>query len=251
MQTIDYEVAVKTDRGLVKSINEDAFLVKGIKTGEYCIGLFAIADGVGGLDKGELASAIAITELEFWWNKNLLTNIYNKTSLLHSLEATFYRINHRLIKFSKRHTIKIATTLTALFLYHNEAFVFHIGDSRVYKLSHTIVRTKMKQITLDHIDIVNVCIKGRIFRKSVLTECLGNKLEICYDTRHFPLKKGDFLILCSDGLYKTLGEKVLQNYIIKYNKNIQILCDNLVQLVKDNGERDNITVIAVKIFKKG
>lgn len=227
-----------SDVGRVKSINEDSYLYRVVDTGSYYAGVFAVADGVGGLEKGEVASEIAISNINKWWNKEFKTLYENKEEMLKSFVASIKKSNKDIIDLP----YKSATTLASMIIYKNSYHLINVGDSRIYKYNG-----KLQQITVDHSCYIDKIINGVSVKKSVLTECIGHKEDFKYFYSTGEIKKNDIFLICSDGIYKTLEDKELQK-IIKYQKNnVDALPEELINRAKSNGEKDNLTAIIVKI----
>lgn len=247
MKKYKFQVAGISDVGTVKKVNEDGFVYKVIDAGEHFSGIFAVADGVGGLEKGDVASSIAISNINKWWENEFKKYYNDRENLVKSLITTLNITNKELITFATNQSIRMATTLSVLFIHKDDGIIVHIGDSRIYKSNPGTFSTKIEQLTQDHSCYVNKSINGRIVKKSVLTECLGNKDIINHFCVMNPVKKGDIYILGSDGIYKTMTEAKLAEVVKRNKSNMQELCENLVDTVKTNGEKDNISVIAIKV----
>ena len=235
-----------TDVGAIKNVNQDSFVYKVVDAGECFAGIFAVADGVGGLEKGEVASSMAISNINRWWENEFKNHYHDQEYLIRTLIDCFKNTNTEIINMAKRNEIKAATTLTVLFIYKNNYFIVHIGDSRIYKINGLFNR-KIDQITQDHSCIIDKQINGRTIKKSVLTECLGNKEQCNHFCAMSPIKKNDIFIVCSDGIYKTMADNKILDLINQNKNNIQNVCQSLVDTVKLNGETDNISVIAIKV----
>lgn len=246
MGKLKFEVAAVTDAGVVRSINEDAYVCRVIDAGEYYAGIFAVADGVGGLQKGEVASLTAVSNVNKWWETVFREHYHDKAFLQQSLEDVFQLTNDDLIQFGTKNNIKLATTMSALLLYKNRYIIVHTGDSRIYVRKGGIF-AKCRQLTRDHTCMVQKEANGQIFYKQVLTDCLGSKKNFLKAIAEDRIEKKDIFLICSDGVYKTLNLKKINNFIKKYGKNPERLCRVMVEQVKKNGETDNISVIAVKI----
>jgi protein phosphatase len=175
MKNPKIEVFGITDAGTVKEINEDSFVYKVVNIGENMAGIFAVADGVGGLQKGDIASATAISILNKWWEEVFKNNYKDRDYLVKSLIRIPEIINTELLDMINKDGIKMATTLSVMLIYKKEAFVVNVGDSRIYKVQKGLFKPSIRQLTQDHSTFVNREVDGKIFRKSVLTECLWNK----------------------------------------------------------------------------
>jgi protein phosphatase len=248
MKKYHMEVSGLTDIGK-KEKNEDSFVYKVVDAGEDFAGLFAVADGVGGLKNGEVASAMAISGINKWWEKEFKQHYFEKDSLVQSLISNIQKANTDIMEYPGKGAGKIATTLALLLIYQNRAMIANVGDSRIYKI-HGLLSKSILQLTEDHSCFINYEINNQIIKKSVLTECLGNKKDMKHYYREDPIKNQDIYLVCSDGIYKTLTENQLLNIAKENKNNMNSLCKTLVETAKANGETDNITIIAVKIYKE-
>ncbi|MBC8060470.1 MAG: serine/threonine-protein phosphatase [Clostridiaceae bacterium] len=233
-----------TDMGTVKQVNQDSFVYKIVEAENYYAGLFAVADGVGGLEDGEVSSAIAISTLNKWWNYDF-RNFYNdRDSLIPSLIECFSKCNAEIMEYSRQKGIRTATTLSVLFIYKNSYYVIHIGDSRVYKITR-----KIERLTKDHSCFIDKIKDGIVYKKSVLTECLGNKTEINYYCTSGKVRKNDIFMVCSDGIYKKIGENEILEMVKTQELDLSQICQVIIDEAKERGERDNITLILARVSK--
>lgn len=246
MRKLNFEVFGITDVGIEKQINQDSFVYKVVEAGDFCYGIFAVADGVGGLENGEVASSLAISNINKWWENDFKNNVNNYDYLINTLIKTLKDANEKIIKVAESKSCKMATTLSVLFLYKNNYFIIHIGDSRIYKLSNNF-GTKIIQLTEDHSQIIQKNYNGKLVQKSVLTQCLGNRSQISHFCLTDKIKKNDYFLLCSDGIYKTLSNENIFSIFKDNAKDINQVCIRLIESAKNNNEKDNISVILVRI----
>lgn len=244
MQILKINAKGITDVGIRNPINQDRFVYRVVDTGDSQAGIFAVADGVGGLDKGEIASAIAISNVNKWWNEEFQQYFNHKEELIKSLINSFKKINRDIIYYSKENNIKSGTTLSVLLIHKDMYYIVHIGDSRIYKFTR-----KCERLTIDHSCVMDKVIGEKIVKKSLLTECLGVRQNINYFTSLGDIGKGDIFFLCSDGIYKTIEDKEIQRILKRNDKDLETGCEALINIAKERGETDNITAIAVKIVK--
>ena len=145
---------------------------------------------------------------------------------------------------------KLGTTATALFIINKEYYIVHIGDSRVYNLDK-----KIKQLTEDHTHYEMVRRQGRLkelknIKKNVLTQCVGVNKDLKIYFNKGKVKNNTTFIVCSDGFYNKMNEKKVCKKL-RFKKlegdSLQEYCEEFVDEVKQNGERDNITLITIKV----
>ena len=212
-----------------------------------------MCDGLGGLEHGEVASRRTIKNFNEWWNKDLKEilksdDIDNLIKI--SLENVITKSNEEIIEYSEMINSKLGTTVTALFIINKEYYIVHIGDSRVYNLDK-----KIKQLTQDHTQYEMVRRQGKLkelknIKKNVLTQCVGVNKDLKIYFNKGKVKNNTTFIVCSDGFYNKMNEKKVCKKL-KSKKlegdSLQEYCEEFVDEVKQNGERDNITLITIKI----
>lgn len=233
-----------SDIGMVKNVNQDSFVYKIVDAGNAYAGLFAVADGVGGLKDGEVSSAIAISNLNKWWAYDFKA-FYNETDkLISSLVECFTKSNLEIMDYSKSKKIRTATTLSVLLIHKNMYYIVHIGDSRVYKLTKRI-----EKLTIDHSCYVDKILNGKTYKQSALTQCLGNRAEINCFCDSGEISKNDIFMLCSDGVCKTIEDNEILNIVREEKSDLGKACQIVINEAKQRGETDNITLILAKISK--
>lgn len=236
-----------SDRGNVRSNNEDSSFVP-TKYAHADHGFFlAVADGMGGHSAGEVASKMAIksmlallekpgmheraTEKPDWFLDTAIQEANNKIHLL-STES------HKLAG--------MGTTVTAALLFQEKIVVGHIGDSRAYLLENAGISRITKDHTLLEELIDSGALKGadtkNFSQRHVLTRALGVKKDTKADVSEVPWQEGDILLLCSDGLTEHVEEIEIQEILDEYQDDIErssvVLCD----LALARGGQDNITI---------
>jgi serine/threonine protein phosphatase PrpC len=250
-----FEYGVISKCGLVKQVNQDRIL---INIGEKQLsefGMFVIADGMGGHDWGEVASTIAISELEKWWNDTLINIIKESdnmwTSIKNSLLTEFNYINYIVTNYKHRN-IKMGTTLTVMFIYGDKYIIAHIGDSRIYIRENN----KLKQLTKDHTASFRKTRSSTLNDSSInannkLTQCIGINNIINPYVKVNNITRNNMFLLCSDGLYNYINNKHLENIFItiKRNTKLQEIVTKIYDIVKKNGAGDNVSIIVLRYNK--
>jgi serine/threonine protein phosphatase PrpC len=210
--------------------------------------LAIVADGMGGHEGGQEASRIAVEAIQ---------EIFAHTAEadLRSLLLTGFQIAHeRILEYAAAHPELhgMGTTATAIVLLGNQLYFAHVGDSRLY-----LVRgASITRLTHDHSYVGRLVQNGVISpeeaethpQRHILTAALGAGTEILPETPEHPfaLEKGDVLVLCTDGLWSLLAENEIQSIVA--NNEPQEACRALIQLTKDRGGPDNITVQVLRII---
>lgn len=247
MNKIEYEVAGISDVGIAKKVNEDSLIYKVADLGNVFAGIFAIADGVGNLPKGELASSMTVMKIIEWWEKEFMSRSgdfgYLKTTLYQAVEAA----NRQLVDLQITDNLKTASTLSVMFLYGGDCTIYNVGDSRVYKYTQSLIKHKMEQLTKDHSCEIEKNVNGIAVKKSVLTEYIGKKSNLSIFSREYRVKPGEIYIVCSDGIYKSMTTDGIRQIVGRNKDSMASVCRELVDKVKSNRETDNISVIAVKV----
>ncbi len=248
---LDVVFGQASNPGKVRTNNEDAmgsFIPASRQQARSHGFLFAVADGVGGLDLGEVASSTAVS---------VLTNEFGRAQS----GAMLISLLPRLIQFANSavhdqsmapefHGRKMATTLVACALRHDQAIVSHVGDSRCYLVRGGIAR----QITQDHTWLRDQQRKGFISAEeaagsdqgNILTKALGPQLVVAPDTTALTLHPGDVLVLCSDGLHGGLSAPELAE-IVSQNKSADELARELVLRAVELDGHDNTTAQVIKV----
>jgi protein phosphatase len=244
---IDLSFSSLSDIGNIRAKNEDFLFTGQLTIDSY---LFAVADGIGGHNSGEVASYKAVTGIV----KALKKDIGKET--METLEDTIIQINDKLVaESSKENKNKgMGTTLSALYIKKNTGYIVHVGDSRIYRYSES---KGLEQLTEDHSLVEKLKREGIISqedaqnhpKRNVLYQSIGTKANIqVQKVGPFPIKKGQKYLLCTDGLYNEISDQELEELIQKYaTKNI---VDNLIKKVKSRQGLDNITIIALSTVKE-
>ena len=247
MSHVAIDVFGISDVGLTKEVNEDSFVYKIAEVNGKTAGLFAVADGVGGLSDGEWASKTCIKRINLWWESEL--SRYSKgeeTIDTKSLREAIIDSNNRILKVSSDKGIRSGTTLTMLAIIDDRAVIAHVGDSRCYRLRKNLL-WRLSRLTVDHSCERSKTVDGVTTVKNVLTDCVGYRQDFRIDIFEIDMNDGDRFMLCSDGIYKTQDDSVLEENMRRDRKNLNNLCQCLVEGAKNNKERDNISVIALSV----
>lgn len=239
------EVSSLTDVGCQRENNEDSLAyweAADEATFAHLGRLAVVADGMGGCEGGQFASRIAVESVEEIYSKSAEPNPQQR--LLQGFREAHARIQQRARENPSLHGM--GTTMTAFALVGSRLYYAHIGDSRLYLLR----AGKLRVITRDH-SLVSRLVETGIIRaedadnhpqKHVLTAAVGIAEEIEPDFSPEPvgLEKSDVLLLCTDGLWGHVSEPELQQALA--SEAPSDACSALVQLAKDHGGPDNITL---------
>lgn len=254
--------AYKTDVGIKKKVNQDSLIIRKAMTEIGEITFVSVCDGMGGLSFGELASAEAVNILNSWFDEDLpellmegISDQSFKDSILQRIEEA----DEKIFRYGSEHNASCGTTMTAILIYNNRYATVNIGDSRIYKLDSD----KIEQLTHDQSVVQQLLDSGQITaeeaethpQRSVLLQCVGFGERAIPEFTFGSYKEGDVFFACSDGFrHKLTTEEMYQVLYVnqdkeseKFNERKKDLVERLgylVEVVKERGEKDNITVIA-------
>lgn len=256
MNIFDIEFAAVTDIGKIREKNEDNVLISSD------LGLGVVADGMGGHSAGEIASNIAVSVLAETIRKvnggtlpipdNFLPKLDNNERKLLMAANLANAAIYSTAQSSDVYKM-MGTTLTGVLLDNDCATAVHVGDSRMFLFREG----KIVQITTDHSLAMEHVRRGLLTKaeadkskiQNVLTRAMGIKKNIEFDLLKFPVKAGDTLLLCSDGLYKGLTEKQMGELLAAGKETpIVKLCKQLVRISNENDGQDNISAVLIKIW---
>jgi serine/threonine protein phosphatase PrpC len=231
--------AAKTDTGRKRRRNEDAFVL--------APPLFAVADGMGGAQAGEVASKLAAAALEDT-DPGRLTGPARVASLIQEANR---RVHER--SSVDPATSGMGTTMTVALVEDDGVVIGHVGDSRAY-----LVRGhEMEQITEDH-SLVNELLKsGKLSaeeaethpQRSVITRAVGTDPDVDVDSFVVHTQDGDVFLICSDGLTDMVDDEGILATVERHRDNLDRLTKQLVTAANRGGGEDNITVVAFSIGK--
>lgn len=243
------EYYVETDKGTVKNVNQDSILCQ-VSINENVLGIFAVMDGMGGYQGGEIASGLVREDLRLWWEE--ITDIYKEQKISNqvmgkALDRVLEGANKKIMDFAAENNCRSGTTATILLMIDDRIIIKHVGDSRIYRLNKNL-----EKLTQDHSWVEEQVRKGHMSQKDaenhphrhMLTSCLGINQDFqifsCFDE----IKYGDKFFVCSDGFYKRFNENEIKGLFSKNEKYGVRLLD-AVEDIKKRGERDNISGIIV------
>jgi PPM family protein phosphatase len=242
MQRLEnFEAAGRTDIGLVRKTNEDAF--------GYCLseGVFVLCDGMGGAAAGEIASRIAVDTLI----EQLCAaeSPENRKAVLEEAIATANRLVHAHAE-ADASLHGMGTTLVALAILGERALIAHVGDSRCYLFR----RGKLTRETNDHSLVDEQVRLGQLTQdqaersplRNVITRAIGTQPSVAPEVMELALEPGDLFLLCSDGLTRDLADERLAG-ILGEAADLEALCEQLVSAANGAGGRDNVTCVVVRI----
>lgn len=236
----------RTDRGKVRSVNEDAVGIFYNKGNQL---LAIVADGMGGHQAGEVASNLAIVVAKEQWEKNI--TIQNPAEAEEWIQDLIEEMNQKIYEYSleNKEYEGMGTTVVITICLPDTITVAHVGDSRCYLYGEH----QLKQVTEDH-SLVNELIRtGQISkvdaeihpRKNVLLRALGTEQTTKIDTKTIHWNVDERLLICSDGLTNKVNDDELSFYIDQKNK-VDLIMEELIDLANERGGEDNITLAIIE-----
>ena len=250
-----FTVTADTDTGIFKTINQDSILVKHAMTDYDEVLLAVICDGMGGLSKGELASAAVVREFNKWFDEELpaeaghtdMQVIGGKWMLM------LKELNTRISEYSKSHGLEGAgTTCSAILIIEDQYVIGHVGDTRIYQMGSHIT-----QMTADQTFVAREVSRGTMSaeqakkdkRRNLLLQCIGASKGVDPQIIFGKADEGTYL-LCSDGFYHQVTEEEMYEFLnpgkLINKKAMHNNSRYLIDEAKSRGERDNLSVILVK-----
>ena len=238
-----------SDVGRVRELNEDNWHIEPLDDDML---LYAVADGMGGHDRGEVASQIAVDTL-FTAAKDAFSGVpdYEVTTLREMLRQAVQTANRAVVTAGEENDSNMGTTLTCGLLYKGrEAVVANVGDSRAYLLRDGDLRA----ISQDHSLVAYLVQLGELTAEearthpsgNILVRSIGSMPEVEVDVYHVAVQAGDRIMICSDGLWGELPDADIQE-IMTTNTVPLDACQALIDRANEAGGRDNTTLVIVDV----
>lgn len=249
----------KTDIGTTRSVNQDCIYANSIKTqiGHAFFGV--VCDGVGGLSDGEIASNTVVSLFSSWFEeefKYILSDKNVTENVIMQWEKLIDTAQQQIGAIIKANGASMGTTLSALLIIGDNYIAAQIGDSRIYRYNSESITN----ITTDHSVVMEMVQKGLMTydeastskKKNMITRCIGPANNIIADYFCGLVRKNDCFFLSSDGFHGGLPSKLLNNMVVtiskEKNKKIEKMIDLAFEYKKSIGEKDNISLIYIKII---
>ncbi|MBX3080069.1 MAG: Stp1/IreP family PP2C-type Ser/Thr phosphatase [Anaerolineae bacterium] len=248
------DVGWSIDKGVTRDNNEDSLAAVTVNQASesvsQTVGVYAVADGMGGHDMGEVASKLAVRTAI----RHLVSDITETDEALPEtyrewLERAVMVANQVVRKTGAEEHKNLGTTLVMAVVVGNAAHIANVGDSRAYLISPTGIR----QITHDHSMVQVLVDSGRITpeeaakhpMKNVLTQAIGSDDEINIELFNETLDDDESILLCSDGLWETLGDEEILS-IVRTADSPSAACQTLIDSCNAKGAKDNIAAVLVR-----
>ena len=243
-----------TDAGRIREHNEDTI------GSDPDIGLFVLADGMGGYNAGEVASGIAVKTImslvkEAVEHQDLTVgdreSRLSRPSIV--LRDAIVRANKIIYQTAKTQPQceGMGTTIVACMFFDNRVSIAHVGDSRMYRLR----ANRFERMTMDHSLLQELIDRGfytpeeaqRAANKNYVTRALGVEPSVEVELSEQVVQKGDFYVLCSDGLSDMIEDEDIHLTISTFGASLATVAKQLIKLANDNGGRDNISLILSQV----
>lgn len=250
-----YTATADTDIGIRKKTNQDSVLVKHASSVRGEVLLAVVCDGMGGLNKGELASATVVRAFAEWFDNELVYELKSPDMQIigEKWELMLKELNVRILEFGKESGGNLGTTFTGILFIGEEYVLGHVGDTRIYHIG-----TAVKQMTEDQTFIAREIQRGTMTveeakvdkRKNMLLQCIGASKEVVPQIVCGKAETGTYM-LCSDGfrheitedeMLQSLNASKLVSKTAMHSSAVQ-----LIELIKFRQEQDNISVILIKV----
>jgi len=250
------EMTKATDTGMVRSHNEDSIAT------DVEIGLAVLADGMGGYNAGEVASGIATALISSEIREALVRQAPHEmdratgspfamtllTDIIAKANTSIFQSAN-----SQPQYAGMGTTLVVALFCNNQTTIAHIGDSRCYRQRGG----KLEQVTRDHSLLQEQIDSGLLTKeaakrsqnKNLVTRALGIEPAVEAEIHTYPAQEGDIYLICSDGLNDMVEDEDIELTLGALGANLQLAAQQLVQMANDNGGRDNISVVLIKVKK--
>lgn len=246
------DVACATDPGVVRSHNEDSVAA------DPELGVVVLADGLGGYNAGEVASHMAVAMVTDELRRqldgaNVARRARDELFLADCFRKSILQANDAILQTARsdRRYARMGTTLVAALFHGDRVTVAHIGDSRMYRLRHG----HFEQITRDHSLVQEQIDSGFLSKeaarwshnRNLVTRALGVDPEVVVDVGSDSVEPDDLYLLCSDGLTNMVEDPEIQQALEAHRNDLPLAAQELVRMANDNGGKDNISVIVVRI----
>lgn len=237
-----------TDPGCTRTQNQDAFqMVKLDKHSLLCV----VCDGMGGAKSGNVASTLAADvftqEVKQTWTPEMDKERTDRM-LLGAVKLANFTVFDQSRQFEE--FAGMGTTLVAVLINGKNATIVNVGDSRAYWID----REGIRQLTVDHSVVQLMVARGEVSPeraktypgKNLITRAVGTESMVRCDIFHHKLKRGDCLLLCTDGLSNIIDEQEILFEVV-YGEEKQYCCQRLLEIAKNRGAPDNVTSVLIQV----
>ncbi len=255
---MNFYISAATDIGPIKKTNQVSYCVRAYRTSQGPMVFAILCDGMGGLAKGEVASASVINAYLNWTETRLpelCAAPLNPEEIRRDWHKLAVQYNEKIKYYGSCCGIAMGTTLTAILLTESAYYVINVGDSRTYEL-----KDGLRQITRDHSFVAREMELGRMTpeeaktdpRRNVLLQCIGASDTVEPDFFTGPTQRDGVYFLCSDGFRHEITPAEISTALCPTDMVSEALMEqrllDLIELNKARHERDNISVVAIRTY---
>ena len=258
---MDFLIAAHSDVGIKKKTNQDSFLVKVAQTNLGKVCLCVVCDGMGGLSKGELASAAVVRVFNRWFEADfpgMLKNGFNPDELKLSWDNIVLEQNQVLASHAARGGTRMGTTIVALLIINQQYFIMNVGDSRAYLLNHQLnLLTKDQTYVQYELDLGHLTWEQAQNhpQRNVLLQCVGASDVVTPDYYWGQVEPENTFVMCSDGFRHVISPDEIYGALNPAAaRDEQTMKNNAVMLTELNKQRmevDNISVVVIRTCQEG
>ena len=254
--SLDYQVGRRTDMGRSRTLNEDSQLTIDIVRNQQSIsrplGVFLVADGMGGHAAGEVASGTIVNAIAQRALADLAPANTGRPDRLPWLQELVAATNRKIYDMRQAAGTDMGSTLVMTVLEGDQAYVAHVGDSRAYLINSAGIT----RLTTDHSLVQRLVATGQITeqqartheQRNVIYRTMGDRAQVEVDTSVHTLAPGDRVLLCSDGMSGQVEDPLIQQ-IVMAGPTPQVACEALINAANAAGGPDNITAIVIEIVR--
>ncbi len=237
-----------TDPGCVRKQNQDAYRIEQLDRNTM---LCVVCDGMGGAKSGNIASTLAVEVFAEEVRRSyfpLMDSEKLDQMLRSAVKLANFTVYDQAAQFEEFDGM--GTTLVAALVRHKKATVINVGDSRCYGIN----RSGIHQITRDHSLVQMMVDRGELTPevaktypgKNFITRAIGTETMVHSDIYHWDVSRGDFLLLCSDGLSNVMDDQEILFEVV-HGVNKQHCCQRLLNIAKNRGDPDNVTSVLLMV----
>lgn len=238
---MEYLTGVYWCRGRVADSNQDALLLQQVLTRRGRVLMAAVCDGMGGVSQGEAAGAYVAERLQEWFYTEFLRMFAGKKRIWvirRSLDRLVWHMQQQMRRYGRKEELSLGTTMTVLVIWEKGWLLWHLGDSRAYRLR----RGHMEQLTTDH-----------AVGAGKLTKCVGSFGDFVPEHRVGVPRAGEGFLLCSDGFRRRMTQQELRDVLapaqIQEEVQIERRLKEIGEACMRRGERDNLSAVYLKLCK--
>lgn len=238
---MEYMTGVYWYQGRVAKTNQDAILVQQVLTRRGRVIFAAVCDGMGGVSYGEMAGGYVAERLQEWFYTEFLRMLCRKKRIWvirRSLDRLVWHMQQQMRRYADREGVSMGTTMTVLVVWEKVWLLWHLGDSRAYRLR----RGRMEQLTTDH-----------AHGAGKLTKCVGSFGNFVPEHAVGVPAAGEGFLLCTDGFQRRMSERELRDVLapaaLREEAQIERRLKEIGEVCMRRGESDNLSAVYLKLYR--